>query len=58
MFCPTLLVTAQCLFLCEGLLSEFNNAWNWPASIRWGNNTQALVDDSDTFHSYTVTVTT
>jgi hypothetical protein len=45
MFCATLLVTGQCLFVCEGLLSEFNHAWNWPASVRWDNNTQALVDD-------------
>jgi hypothetical protein len=45
MFCATLLVTGQCLFVCEGLMSEFNHAWNWPASVRWDNGAQALVDD-------------
>ena len=45
MFCATLFVTGQCLFVCEGLMSEFNHAWNWPASVRWDNGAQALVDD-------------
>jgi hypothetical protein len=39
------LVTGQCLFVCEGSMSELNHAWNWPASVRWDNDTQALVDD-------------
>ena len=48
MFCATLLVTGQCLFICAGSMSEFNHAWNWPASVRWDNNTQALIDDYGT----------
>jgi hypothetical protein len=45
MFCAAILVSGQCLFACEGFLQEFNQAWNWPARVRWNSDTQALVDD-------------
>jgi hypothetical protein len=48
MFCATLVVSGQCLLVCGGLMQEFKQAWNWPASLRWENSRQALVDDYGT----------
>jgi hypothetical protein len=48
MFCATLLVSGQCLLVCGGSMQEFKQAWNWPASFRWENSSQALVDDYGT----------
>ena len=48
MFCATLLVSGQCLLACGGLMQEFKQAWNWPASLRWDNSIQAPVDDYGT----------
>jgi hypothetical protein len=48
MFCATLLVSGQCLLACGGSMQEFKQAWNWPASFRWENSSQALVDDYGT----------
>jgi hypothetical protein len=45
MFCATLLVSGQCLLVCGGSMQEFEQAWNWPASLRWENSRLALVDD-------------
>jgi hypothetical protein len=55
MFCATLVVSGQCLLVCGGLMQEFKQAWNWPASDgriaarRW-STTMAR------FHSCTVAV--
>ena len=48
MFCATLLVSGQCLLACGGLMQEFKQAWNWPASLRWDNSIRAPVDDYGT----------
>jgi hypothetical protein len=45
MFCAAVLLSGHCLFACEGSLQEFNQAWNWPARVRWNNSNQELVDD-------------
>ena len=36
------------MFVCEGLTSELNDAWNWPACIRWDNSSQALIHEFGT----------
>jgi hypothetical protein len=48
MFCATLLVSGQCLLVCGGSMQEFEQAWNWPATLRWEKSSQALVDDYGT----------
>jgi hypothetical protein len=45
MFCAAVLLSGEFLFACEGLLQEFNQAWNWPARVRWNSTEQELVDD-------------